>query len=71
MEKVRLTRKFQLEKNGRTITLDDPDPSMTTEEVMNSYANIYPELVSSTVIGPEYQDDNVVYRFKTVVGTKG
>lgn len=71
MSKAVLQRKFVLEKNNNKIVLDDPDPSMSADEVLNSYSAIYPELVTSSVIGPEYEDDKIIYRFKTTVGTKG
>lgn len=53
------------------ITLADPDSNMTPEEVMKFYANTYPELTTSNVHGPEVSGDKAVYKFKTVVGTKG
>ena len=53
------------------ITLNDPDPSMAPEEVMQFYTNTYPELTTSNVHGPEVNGDKAVYKFKTTVGTKG
>lgn len=53
------------------ITLTDPDPAMTPDEVMQFYTNTYPELTTSNVHGPEINGDKAVYKFKTVVGTKG
>ncbi len=51
--------------------LDDPDPNMTPEEVMQFYAGTYPELTTSNVHGPKMEGDVAVYEFKTTVGTKG
>lgn len=51
--------------------LDDPDPDMTPEEVMQFYAGTYPELTTSNVHGPKMEGDVAVYEFKTTVGTKG
>lgn len=52
--------------------LADPNPSMSPEEVLSFYSNQYPQLVTSTVVGPTFVDDaNVEYDFKSVVGTKG
>lgn len=51
--------------------LSDPDPGMTPDEVMNFYANTYPDLTTSNVHGPEIEGDKAVYRFKSTVGTKG
>lgn len=53
------------------ITLADPNPDMAPEQVMNFYSNQFPELTTSNVHGPEIEDDNAVYTFKTTVGTKG
>lgn len=51
--------------------LDDPDPNMTPEEVMQFYAGTYPELTTSNVHGPKMEGETAVYEFKTTVGTKG
>jgi len=51
--------------------LDDPDPEMTPEEVMQFYAGTYPELTTSNVHGPKMEGEVAVYEFKTTVGTKG
>ena len=63
------TRIFVIDRSGTELT--DPDPSMTPESVMSFYAGMYPELTAATVHGPAYRDDTVVYRFKSVIGTKG
>lgn len=52
-------------------SLPDPDPSMTPDDVMNYYANIYPQLTTATVHGPVINDDTAEYEFKTTIGTKG
>lgn len=51
--------------------MSDPDPNMSPEEVMNFYSNMYPELTTSNVHGPQIVNDEAVYEFKTTVGTKG
>ena len=53
------------------ITLADPNPSDTPENVMSYYSNIYPELTTATVHGPTIMEDKAVYEFKTTIGTKG
>ena len=65
-----LERAFTFEKGNETITLSDPNPSMTPEQVMNFYAGTYAELTTATVRGPEIRDRSV-YTFKTTLGTKG
>ena len=66
-----LERAFTFEKGNETITLSDPNPSMTPEQVMNFYAGTYAELTTATVRGPEIRVDRSVYTFKTTLGTKG
>ena len=45
--------------------------SLSPNEVMDFYSMTYPELTTASVHGPECEDDSVVYRFKTTIGTKG
>ena len=51
--------------------LDDPNKSMSPDEVMQFYSATYPELTTSNVHGPKIDGDKAVYEFKTTVGTKG
>ena len=62
-------RVFVIDKTG--IEIPDPDPKLSLENVMALYSAMYPELTTATVHGPEYRDDKVIYRFKSVIGTKG
>ncbi len=55
----------------KELELSDPNPDMTPEEVMNYYSNMYPELTTSNVHGPNMEGDKAVYEFKTTVGVKG
>lgn len=65
-------RQFKLKRNGKDITINDPNPEFSTEEVMNFLSNQYPELTTSTISGPNMTDDGTaVYEFKTSIGTKG
>lgn len=69
--KESLKRRFLLKRSSGDTPLPDPDPSMTPDEVLQFYANSYPELVTSTCQGPVYDGDTMTYSFQTVVGTKG
>jgi len=62
-------RVFVIDKTG--VEIPDPDPKMPLENVMSLYSGMYPELTTATVHGPEYRDDKAIYRFKSVIGTKG
>lgn len=66
-----LERNFTFLNNNKKITLNDPNPDMSPEEVMNFYSNQYPELTTATVHGPIIESDKVFYNFKTTIGTKG
>lgn len=66
-----LKRVFKLRKNGETLRLDDPNPEMTVNDVMDFYSMTYPELTTATPHGPVMEDDCAVYEFKTTIGTKG
>lgn len=66
-----MTREFQFQKNNKQVKLSDPDVSMTPDEVMSFYSNTYPELTTSTISGPVVENDKVIYKFKTTIGTKG
>ncbi len=66
-----IARTFTFKRNNETITLQDPDPAQTPDAVMGYYANLYPELTTATVHGPELKEDKAVYEFRTTIGTKG
>jgi len=53
------------------LSLPDPDPSLTPDEVRSFYGTHYPTLTTATVSGPEMRDGKEVYTFKRSVGTKG
>lgn len=66
-----LQRVFKIRKGSSEIELAAPDNSLSPNEVMDFYSMTYPELTTASVHGPECEDDSVVYRFKTTIGTKG
>jgi PRTRC genetic system protein C len=66
-----LIRKFTFERGNKTITLDDPNPSMRPEEVLKHYSPMYGELTNASVKGPKVEGGSANYSFTTTVGTKG
>jgi len=66
-----LERIFQFKNGNADITLQDPNPDMSPEAVMDFYSGTYPELTTATIDGPNIINDRVVYKFKTTIGTKG
>lgn len=55
--------------NGQA--LPDPNPEMDAQEVLEFYANTYPELTSATVEELEPTAESIQYEFKIAKGTKG
>lgn len=55
--------------NGRT--LNDPDPSMTVEQVKQFYSAIHADLTNAAVEGGQFDGDIQTWEFKRGVGTKG
>ncbi|WP_313237082.1 PRTRC system protein C [Sphingobacterium multivorum] len=68
---TQLQRVFIIKDKGQEIRLTDPEPRWTVEAVMNYYANTYPILTTAKTSAPIIRDDEVIYRFESVMGTKG
>lgn len=66
-----LQRVFKFKKDSKELVLGDPDNSLSVNDVMDFYSMTYPELITATVHGPEWEEDKAVYRFKTTIGVKG
>jgi PRTRC genetic system protein C len=66
-----LERVFKFTNGNEEVILPDPNPVMSPDEVMDFYSTTYTELTTATVHGPEIENDRVIYRFKTTIGTKG
>lgn len=67
----KLKREFKFKKDGTTVTLPDPNPEFTTDEVLRFYSGQYPELTTATLSGPKVEGKSAVYSVNTTVGTKG
>lgn len=67
----KLERIFVFREQGQEIELSDPNIKWSAESVMNFYANTYPILTTAKVSAPKIENDKVVYRFESVMGTKG
>lgn len=66
-----IKRVFVIEINKEKIELQDPNPDMTPEQVMDSYSSLYPHLTTATISGPKLENDNQIFEFNTTIGTKG
>lgn len=71
LEMKGLKRVFKMKKDNSVLKLNDPDPDMSLNEVLDFYSMTYPELTTATVHGPELDEDMAVYEFKTTIGVKG
>lgn len=67
MEIKTLTRSFKY--NG--ITLTDPDPGKTPDQVRTIYAYQYPELLNAVIEGPVTKGGISTYTFARAAGSKG
>ncbi|UIR57805.1 PRTRC system protein C [Sphingobacterium sp. SRCM116780] len=66
-----LQRVFILQDKGNEIKLTDPERNWSEQDVLFFYSNMYPILTTAKISSPVIQDDQIVYRFETVIGTKG
>lgn len=66
-----LPRVFVLKEKEQEIRLDDPEPQWSVQAVLNFYSNNYPVLTTAKISRPTIMNDTILYRFETVIGTKG
>lgn len=66
-----LQRKFIVEINNEKVELDDINPNLTPEEVMDIYSSTYPQLVNAKCSFKGIEIDFAVYQFSSIAGTKG
>jgi PRTRC genetic system protein C len=73
MKVKRLERSFIIERNGKDIPLDDPNPNWSIEEIRKFLGTTQPDILNADVSGPEIKDDKQVYTFSagSAVKTKG
>ena len=71
LEVRKLKREFKFKKDGTMVTLPDPNPEFSLDEVMQFYSGQYPELTTASMEGPKTEGNTAVYSVKTTVGTKG
>ncbi len=62
-----MEREFTL--NG--IRLPDPSPTLSVEQVRETYAVTYPEIATASREGPEAGGNKLVYRLSRAIGSKG
>ncbi len=65
------TTELQREFKYNSVKLADPNPAFTLVQVRDFFANVYPEIISADIEGPEMIGNKQVYSFRRAVGTKG
>lgn len=68
---TQIKRVFKLTHEGNKIVLDDPNPSLTPNEVQKLLSDKYPSITNANVSGPKIEDDSATYEFSASIGTKG
>jgi PRTRC genetic system protein C len=53
------------------LTLPDPEPRYSPDEVRQFYARQHPELTTAVVEGPQFKADTQEFTFRKAAGTKG
>ncbi|WP_346319428.1 PRTRC system protein C [Chitinophaga sp. YIM B06452] len=66
-----MPRIFKMELKGKAIELPEIGGDLSPEDVLNFYANNYPELTTAKIVGPKIDNDQVIYQFVPTLGTKG
>lgn len=69
--KKELKRKFTVQVGSNTIHLEDPNINLSAKEIMEMYSVQYPQLLNATVEQKGIVDEEILYHFATVAGTKG
>ncbi|WP_082616398.1 PRTRC system protein C [Massilia sp. Root418] len=65
------TQELQREFKYNSVKLADPNPAFSLSQVRDFYANVYPEITSADIEGPEVVGNKNTYSFRRAVGTKG
>lgn len=66
-----MKRIFLFKDKETEMRLSDPNPSFSPEAVMDFYANTYDILTTARLSGPVVKNDELVFKFESVLGTKG
>ena len=53
------------------VKLPDTTPTMTPEQVRDTYTHLYPEIATAAIEGPETVAGKLVYKFVRAIGAKG
>ncbi|SFZ94872.1 PRTRC system protein C [Flaviramulus basaltis] len=72
MQVTSITRKFVLlTGNKEKVELEDMNPDLGNEQIMEHYSMIYPELTNANVLDKGIIDGFHEIHFQSIAGTKG
>jgi len=71
LHSIELPRVFIHTEDEQEIRLADPAPRLSIEAILNFYAATYPVLTTAKIEGPTIENDEIIYRFASTLGTKG
>lgn len=67
-----IPRVFILQKDKEEIVLEDVNPNLPVKDIIELYSIRYPELINAVREDKGVnENDELVYYFKTIAGTKG
>jgi PRTRC genetic system protein C len=67
MQVINIERKFKY----NSVTLPDPNPDLSPEQIREFYATQYPELNNAVVEGPVTKNEVATWTFTRAAGAKG
>lgn len=71
MKTLIMPRIFEVEIDYKDIKLPDPNPEWSVKEVMEHYANTYPELTNCSFNEPKIENDELIYKISSDKGQHG
>jgi len=72
MEVSVLNREFVfIDGNKQKITLDDINPMVDNQQILNHYSQLYPELTNANIMDKGIVDGKHVIHFQSLAGVKG
>ncbi|SEC68041.1 PRTRC system protein C [Tenacibaculum sp. MAR_2009_124] len=66
-----IKRNFCFVNGSEKITLDDINPTLSNEDILNHFSNLYPELTTAKIVDLGFVDGENKIEFRTIAGTKG
>jgi PRTRC genetic system protein C len=68
---INTPRVFEFKVGDKDLSIDDPNPNFSPDEVVSFLANTYPSITNSDLTGPVIKNGKAIYKVNSIVGTKG